>query len=131
MKLSAKRTANAVNSSISEASCLNCVMLICRAHLTRRRDEKTLSPLLARRAALLETGKSWLGKWKAAEARLKRAKSRYTVACKAAAEGPSYADGREYEERRLADQERGRAIADVERKRNSFANCMRWMLEGK
>jgi len=144
VKPSAKRTANAVNSTIAEASCPFCVSLVCRAHLTRRREEKTLSPLLARRASLLESAKGWLGKWKAAEARLKRAKTQQRVAVKKARTYEAFTGGwpdtsttpPSWKSSLTAavhttDREVGLAIADVEKKRDSFANCMRWMLEGK
>ncbi len=144
MKPSAKRTANAVNSTIAESACTNCVTLVCRAHVARRRGESTLSASLARRAALFDSARGWLGKWKAAEARLRRAKTQQRVARKkskvfaaftggwpdTATTPPSWKASLDSAVI-VADRELGQAIADVERKRNAFASCMRWMLEGK
>ncbi len=144
MKPSAKRTANAVNSTIAEGACTNCMTLVCRAHVARRRGERTLSASLARRAGLFASAKGWLGKWKAAEARLKRAKSQQRVAVKKARTYEAFTGGWPDTSTappswktsltaavHTADREVGLAIADVERKRNAFASCMRWILEGK
>lgn len=104
-----------------------------------------LFPAYARRASMLESAKGWLGKWKAAEARLRRAKTKLRSARARARK--VWTEAMEIWERgnpggaqprwigdvevREAEREVGRAIADVEKKRDAFASCARWMLEGK
>lgn len=95
-------------------SCPDCLHVRCRLH-AKKPGERS-------RGLSLSSARSWLFKWERAEERLKKARKEERSARKKS--------NTTFERFYAAANETRRAEADVEKKKDSFAFCMRWMLEG-
>ena len=94
-------------------SCSDCLRVKCRLHAVSTEERS--------RGVTLSSARGWLRKWERAEERLKLARREERSARKNS--------NKHFERFYAAVNERHCAEADVEKKKDSFASCMRWLME--
>ncbi|MFZ2152042.1 MAG: hypothetical protein WAV09_02980 [Minisyncoccia bacterium] len=110
--------------------CTVCLTVRCSMHVAKPQPQKRADALH------LQSGRYWLSHWRSAEFRLKAARSaKRSVRLRITHERRTtgFATPRKVLRNALvvAEEEVRLSINAVEKYRNSFSSCMRWLLEGK